>query len=160
MILAYLVCQLPLGMPSNWLFSVVHWPHLLFAFVILGLFLPLVFAQLYRYRSVSTALERQQTKWIVFGMTLGALADMTNLLPTFVVPALGQPGPAHVLYSVFSEATLSLFLLVPLAIGFAVLRYRLWDIDIIVNRTLVYSLLTASVIGLYALVVVGLGALL
>lgn len=159
-ILAYLACQLSLAAPSNWSFSVVHWPALLFAFVMLGLFLPLTFAQLYRYRFVSTALERQQTKWIVFGMTLGSLADMVNLLPAFVVPALNQPGPVHVLYSVFGEGTLSLFLLVPLAIGFAVLRYRLWDIDILINRTLVYGLLTASVIGLYLLVVVGLGTLL
>ncbi len=158
--LAYLACQLPFSVPSNWSFSLARWPPLLFVSVILGLTLPLVFAQLYRYRSVSTVLERQQTKWIVFGMTLGFLADMANLLPAFVVPALRQPGPAHVLYAVFSEGTLILFLLVPLAIGFAVLRYRLWDIDIIINRTLVYGLLTASVIGLYVLVVVGLGTLL
>ena len=159
-ILANLVFQLPLGVPSNWPFSVVRWPPLLFALGIPGLFLPLVFAQLYRYRSISTALERQQTKWIVFGMTLGALADLGSFLPAFVVPALEQPGPAHALYSVFSEASLSLFLLVPLAIGFAVLRYRLWDIDIIINRTLVYGLLTACVIGLYVLVVALLGTLL
>jgi signal transduction histidine kinase len=158
--LAYLACQLPFSVPSNWSFSMVRWPPLLFASVILGLTLPLVFAQLYRYRSVSTVLERQQTKWIVFGMTLGFLADMANLLPAFVVPTLRQPGPAHVLYTVFSEGTLILFLLVPLAIGFAVLRYRLWDIDVLINRTLVYGLLTACVIGLYVLVVVGLGTLL
>ena len=158
--LAYLACQLPLGAPSNWPFSIVHWPPLLFASVILGLTLPLVFAQLYRYRFVSTEVERQQTKWIVFGMTLGFLADMANLLPAFLVPGLRQPGPAHVLYTVFSEGTLSIFLLVPLAFGFAVLRYRLWDIDIIINRTLVYGLLTACVIGLYILVVALLGSLL
>jgi signal transduction histidine kinase len=158
--LAYLACQLPFSVPSNWPFSMVRWPPLLFASVILGLTLPLVFAQLYRYRSVSTALERQQTKWIVFGMTFGFLADMANLLPAFLFPALRQPGPAHVLYTVFSEGTLILFLLVPLAISFAVLRYRLWDIDVLINRTLVYGLLTACVIGLYILVVALLGTLL
>ena len=158
--LAYLACQLPFGAPSNWPVSIVRWPPLLFASVILSLTLPLVLAQLYRYRFVSTAFERQQTKWIVFGMTLGFLADMANLLPPFVVPALRQPGPAHVLFTAFSEATLSIFLLVPLAIGFAVLRYRLWDIDALINRTLVYGLLTACVIGLYILVVALLGALL
>jgi signal transduction histidine kinase len=158
--MAYLVCLLPLGVPSNWPFSLVRWPPLLFASVILCLFLPLVFAQLYRYRFVSSALERQQTKWIVFAMTLGFLADMANLLPPFVVPALRQPGPAHVLFLAFSEGTLSIFLLIPLAIGFAVLRYRLWDIDVLINRTLVYGLLTACVVGLYILVVALLGSLL
>ena len=70
---AYLACQLPFSVPSNWPFSMVRWPPLLFASVILGLTLPLVFAQLYRYRCVSTTSQRQQTKWIVFGMLVGAL---------------------------------------------------------------------------------------
>ncbi len=160
MVLAFLVFLVPLSAPSNWPFSLVRWPPQLFASVILGLTLPLVFAQLYRYRFVSTSFERQQTKWIVFGMTLGFLADMANLLPISLVPALRQPGTAHVLFLAFSEATLSIFLLIPLAIGFAVLRYRLWDIDVLINRTLVYGLLTACVVSLYILVLALLGTLL
>ncbi len=53
-----------------------------------------------------------------------------------------------------------LLLLIPLSFGFAMLRSRLWEIDILINRTLVYGALTASVVGVYALVVGGLGALL
>ena len=158
--LAYLAFQMPLCVPSNWPFSVLRWPPLLFVCIILGVLLPLVFAQLYRYRYVSTSPQRQQTKWIVFGMALGFLVDMANLLPTFVIPSLRQPGPAHVLYSVFSEATLSLFLFVPLAIGFAVLRYRLWEIDVLINRTLAYAGLTVILTGVYVCLVIGLQALL
>nr|MDQ3590285.1 hypothetical protein [Actinomycetota bacterium] len=51
-------------------------------------------------------------------------------------------------------------LLIPISIGVAILRYNLWDIDIVINRTLVYGVLTASVVLLYVLVVGGLGELL
>lgn len=159
-LVVYLGCILSWAMPSSWSFSVVHWPPLLFAAVILGLALTLASVQLARYRSMSSAQERQQTKWVIYGLTLGVLSDMANILPLLVVPALRQPGPVHVAYSVFSEATLILFVLVPLTIGFAVLHYRLWDIDALINRTLVYGLLTACVIGFYILVVALSGVLL
>lgn len=159
-VLVYLACELSWAVPSNWSFSVLHWPPLLFAIVMLVIALPLAYAQFFRYRFVSTALQRQQTKWIVFGMTFGLLADLVNLGPAFGIPLLSQSGLAHDLYSMLGEATLLLFLFVPLATGFAVLRHRLWDIDVLINRTLVYGLLTTCVIGLYVLVVAFLGSLL
>jgi signal transduction histidine kinase len=160
LILAYLAWQVPLCLPLNAPFSIVHWPPLLAASLFLGLVLACGFAQFYRYRRVSTAVQRQQTKWIVFGMLVGTLLDLANLLPLLVFPVLAQPGPAHTLYAILDDVTYPLvLLLVPVAIGVAVLRYRLWDIDLLINRTLVYGLLTASVIGLYLLLVVGLGTL-
>jgi signal transduction histidine kinase len=60
----------------------------------------------------------------------------------------------------FYTITDLLLLLIPISIAFAILRSRLWDIDIIINRTLVYGILTASVVALYVLVVFGLGSLL
>ena len=160
MTLAYLTWQVPLCLPSTSPFSLVHWPPLLLASLLLCMVLACGFAQLYRYRRVSTAIQRQQTKWVVFGMLMGTLFDAANLLPPLVCPALSQPGPAQALYAILSEVTFPLvLLLVPITIGVAVLRYRLWDIDLLINRTLVYGLLTASIIGLYLLVVVGLGTL-
>lgn len=160
MTLAYLAWQVPLCLPSTSPLSLAHWPPLLLASLLFCMILACGFAQLYRYRRVSTIIQRQQTKWVVFGMLMGTLFDAANLLPPLVWPALFQSGPVHSLYAILSEVTFPLvLLLVPLTIGVAVLRYRLWDIDLLINRTLVYGLLTASIIGLYLLVVVGLGTL-
>src|SRR5258708_11522302 len=111
----------------------------------------LAFAQIYRYRKVSSSDQRQQTKWVVFGLTVAALVEMVNRLLPLLFPSLGEPGSL----SAFIGDTLSAFgfLLIPLTIGFAILRYGLWDIDIIIKRTVVYGILTACVVGIYALVV-------
>jgi signal transduction histidine kinase len=157
---AYLVWQVPLCLPSNAPLSILHWPPLLVASLLLGLVGALGFAQLYRYRHVSTAIQRQQTKWVVFGMLVGAILDLATLLSLLVFPPLMQSSTAHALYALLSEITVPvLFPLIPLTVGVAILRYRLWDIDLLIHRTLVYGLLTASIIGLYLLVVVGLGTL-
>jgi hypothetical protein len=111
----------------------------------------LIVAQVYRYRSVSSALERQQTRWVVFGCTVAILGFLGVIIPGTFFSAFFQPGTR----AYFVSATaLTLFLLcIPLSLGVAILRYHLWDIDLIINRTLVYGLLAASVIGSYVPVV-------
>jgi len=118
-----------------------------------------VFAQVHRYRRVSGPLERQQTKWAVFG-TATALAGFLGLVAFgLLVEALGRPQPGPLAKLAFDSAIYLFMLLIPHSIGFAILRYRLWDIDLIVNRTLVYGVLTVCVVGLYVLVIGYLGAL-
>jgi signal transduction histidine kinase len=113
-------------------------------------------SQLYRYRQVSTPVERQQTKWVVFGLVSAGLGVLM-----FEVPISGSPfGQFDPLYALAIQTALfGSLLLIPLSIGVAILRYRLWDIDVVINRTLVYGTLSAIVVALYTLIVVALGEL-
>jgi signal transduction histidine kinase len=115
--------------------------------------------QVYRYRHVSSAAERQQTKWVVYGFALWLGYVSLSTIPYFYLGSLPADAPAPWWAS---SSVLGWFLalnIVPIALAIAVTRYRLWDIDLVMNRTLVYGALTASVLGLYALVVGGMGAL-
>lgn len=105
-------------------------------------------AVVYRYRRVASTAERQQVKWVVYALTL-VLSGMVALA------LLGMVYPIPALLDALGVRTMQLLLLslIPLSIGVAVLRYRLWDIDPIVNRTLVYGGATVGVVGLYVLVV-------
>ena len=154
--LAYLLVQGFLCLPLTSPYCLLRWPPVLLIALALILTFVFGFAQIYRYRRVSTAIQRQQTKWIVFGMLVAMLLDVFNLLLEYVLP-----DSAHTIFIVLSELSFPLILLIiPGTIGFAVLRYHLWDIDILINRTLVYTFLTASTLGLYVLVVFGASALL
>ena len=107
------------------------------------------YAQIYRYRDVSVAVERQQTKWVVLGFAVTVIVFLALLLPRALFPAL-HSGLNLVLY-VLAEIPLALFalLFVPLSITISIFRYRLWDIDFIIRRTLVYTLLTGSLALVY-----------
>jgi signal transduction histidine kinase len=136
------------GVMSGWLAPVNLW-------LLLGVFASIIFAQVYRYVRVSDPAERQQTKWVVFGI-------IGTVLGTQLVDLALPNVPLSHVYLVFTGTAfyfLSL-LLMPLSIGVAVLRYRLWDIDILINRTLVYGALTALVVALYVVIVGSLSALL
>jgi signal transduction histidine kinase len=120
----------------------------------------MIYAQVYRYRRISTPEQRQQTKWVIYGIAvsflLGALTAGPWLALQSMPPDSPLPGWAPVLSLVW-VISIAVF---PVSLAIAVLRYRLWDIDIVINRTLVYGLLTAGVVGLYALVVGSAGVLL
>ena len=110
-----------------------------------------VATQIYRYRRVSGPIERQQTKWVVLGLTAMFVGFAIALVPILAIPALWSPGSANLLYILFViPATLfSLLLLLPLSIAISILRYRLWDIDLVIRRTLIYSVLAGALALVY-----------
>jgi hypothetical protein len=101
-------------------------------------------AQAYRYRRVSDPSQRQQTKWVFFGA-------VTALGGSCVLLLLGMVVPRNLFASLVGTTVLYLLvLLIPVSIAIAVLRYHLYDIDIIINRALVYGTLTVLLAGVYA----------
>jgi len=111
-------------------------------------------AQVYRYRQVSTLVQRQQTKWVVFSLVIGLLGSIGTISASnFLNPLriFGSPGffAGNTFIYVFSA-------LIPLSLGIAILRSRLWDIDFLIKKALVYGTLTVLLAGLYVGLVIGL----
>lgn len=107
------------------------------AFVLLGL---AVAALIRGYARAQTSFERAQLKWITFGLSFGVLGTGLIILSIFNLR--------------FEVVTLSIaasaWIFFPVSVGIAVLHYRLYDIDLVINRTLVYLPLTGILAGLYA----------
>jgi signal transduction histidine kinase len=96
--------------------------------------------------------ERQQIKYLAYVALLMIMGFGAGLLT-----ALAGVGSAHIVAPL--TALVALAVGVPIACGLAILRYRLFDIDVVIRRTLVYGALAAFITGVYAAVVVGVGEL-
>ncbi|HKF35906.1 MAG TPA: hypothetical protein VKB35_03315 [Ktedonobacteraceae bacterium] len=107
----------------------------------------ILIAQVYRYRTTLSPLQRQQTKWILFGGSVVLIIDVGLIVPTYIFPSLEQAGSFYEL--VAAPIFIVISLIFPLCLGLAILRYRLWDIDLIIRRTLVYSTLTVLLAVIY-----------
>lgn len=105
-------------------------------------------AQIYRFRQASGPTQRQQTKWVVVGLGGTALAAL--IWELVMVNFAPPPGAARVSINIFGMAVLGLMIFsLPLSMAIAILRYRLWDIDLIIRRTLIYSILTGTLALFY-----------
>ena len=116
----------------------------------IGLLLLGAGAQVYRYRRVSSLTERQQTKWVVFGLA----ASMACIIAFQLVGLLVQEvAPSTVKSQVDGNLVGGVFILmlaiIPVCIGIAVLRTHLWDIGLVISRTLTYAVVTALLVGVY-----------
>ena len=107
----------------------------------------------FRYRR-SGAVERQQIKWIAFAASFVGLVYLSvmggGLVAWLVSPEVpGDLGTETFWGAILENVMLLGFAGVPVAIGFAVLKYRLYDIDVVINRALVYGSLTAMLALVY-----------
>jgi predicted Ser/Thr protein kinase len=121
------------GQPSSSPFYAGNWGGLLFIGTHAPIFLMIMWAQVYRYRNISTPVQRQQTKWILYAGTLVILISMSiwALNDNFKRGTIG--------YDVFALLSDMPAILLPISLAFAMLRSRLWDIDLIINRSLAYG---------------------
>ena len=114
--------------------------------VFLGTVVSVTWSLVYRYRRVSSAEQRRQTRWVVFGVALAIAGSFVFQMPVDL-QLVGADTPFGLL--LFNIGFTLSFLLIPLSVGVAVLRSHLFDIDVLINRALVYGLLTAMLVGLY-----------
>lgn len=117
--------------------------------------LAVIVVQMYRYRFVYTALERVQTRVVLLAGAWAVVGILCMLIGTEVL--LSSAARSTALFNALENAGwYTLLFPIPVSIGVAVLRYRLWNVDVLINRTLVYGALTVSLALVYFVCVVGL----
>jgi hypothetical protein len=123
------------------------WHHIVPFLVISGWFTTGVVAQIYRYFRVSPPPARQQTKWVVFGVTVAVLGDLITHIAWYIFPL--KPGPDCFFLLLHHPFFILSQLVLPISIGVSLLRYGLWEVDKIIYRTLLYGLLTTLVAAVW-----------
>jgi hypothetical protein len=102
-------------------------------------------ALVFRFRG-ARGIERLQLKWFATASAMVGIAFVLGIAASLLVP---EDGAKHGWLEALDQLSFLLFALPPVSIGIAVLRYRLYDIDVVVNRALVYGSLTATLVATY-----------
>ncbi|MBC8098111.1 MAG: protein kinase [Armatimonadetes bacterium] len=112
---------------------------LVLPFVLLG-----IYAQVYRYRHVASSSRQAQTRWVMIGLLISAAGYIVFIMVLRVIfPEVNQPTVAYLLFQLTAITGWQIALLaVPVTLAIALLRYGLWDAQVVLNRSLVYTALT------------------
>ena len=108
--------------------------------------------QVHRYRSHSGPVERQQARWLVVGFGLTVLLMVATLLVGILWHPAASTNQALLLEMIGQLMGQVAFLPIPVAVAVAITRHRLWEMDRVANRALVYGALTAVIVLVYAAV--------
>ena len=148
--LAWLGWQLAEHFFPRWVSEPNAWQNLTETVVWLGALGTVIYSQVHRYRRTPSSVQRQQIKWVVFGISVAfaGFLGIDAVLSAFA-PAPTSPSAlaAHLIWYTFVGYLV--VLLIPVTIGIAVLRHHLFDVDLVINRTLVYGTLTATLALVY-----------
>lgn len=126
----------------------------------LGWFVSGVVAQVQRYYATAEPVQRQQTKWVIVSASAAVVSYALIYAPPLIWPGLPVPGWFSLFNHLVIQPTyLVLLYFVPLSIFISILWYGLWDVDLLLNRALVYGVLTALLAVIYFISVVSLPAL-
>ena len=140
------VFALSLLLPSVEIFRIKKY-FVLFRLYFLALCVAVVVILIRSYRASASRERRDQIKWVLLGLVMGLGPFMLLYqlpLGLDLSPLLGE------------EVASAFFVLLPLALAFTILKYKLMDVDLIINRSLVYSFLTMVTVGVYLLSIEGL----
>ncbi len=152
----WLVLVILFEIPTS--FNITFWPPPLFIAELLLTFGGTIGLLIYRYMRIFSYSQRQQTKWLVFGLAgFVALNFLFGLIGGLSPGLSAADSPYQLVNGPLMAVT---FLILPLSVGIAIQRTRLWDIDVIVRRTLIYTTLTVILALIYVGIVIALGALL
>lgn len=106
----------------------------------------------YRDQKFSGPEQEQQFKWIIGGLTAALVGFVIWTFPPLLFPALQGSGTEGTVFILFAATFMTIALmLVPIAIGFSLAHYRLWDVDFVINRSMVYLGLTIALAVLFAI---------
>ena len=106
----------------------------------------------------SSDVERQQLRWFLFAVSLG-IGTMAFVVLTYFLMGAPEPEPDWFIAAVTIVPLIGIGIGVPVACGVAILRYRLWELDVVIRKAVVVALVTGAITVLYIAIVGGVGAL-
>jgi hypothetical protein len=120
------------------------------ALMVVPVLATVLYSQIYRYRKVSTPTQREQTKWLLVAIALLAITLALSGLSSSAATA-AESSSEFIFLLLLSNTLVSLGNLgLVVAVGIAILRYRLWDIEVVVNRALIYGPLSLILAAIFA----------